>query len=539
MEEVNYRISGTAWITDTDGNEEMIKVVNDSIYATDEDEAIEKWKNISLEGDDVESVEVDFEATRSSAFAKGGYIDDKFENLVKEIDPEVGDLVLAKWRWGGEHKPIALKVKSIDYYEDYGTEIVGELQEVEGLHYWVSGSLDNPEDVTEVVLNHTQKYYPVSVVSLEDLAIYSVNGKTIKSMDIKEGHIKIVFTDDSKLIFHPSKTSKGEPSVDVRYEKDEDSSVWLYKKGGNVKLSEETKKVLKDIMAKSLEIKNDIEYADKSLYEKRFREGYGHGVFDVMLAIKKEYGIAIPYAKGGMVEYRVNFPIAEVDVKSEDGSYDLLNYILGKHNIEVNNSMDWHTKGYAEEDYDDSGDTTTWTIRLNLNDSPNPAKLVEELENMPTQIKNGVYGDYPTREYIDAIEEKYGINSQEYRAIGLPKNFDWKSADIISMADPHTLAEESEEWLLENGFDARKYGIAPSNKFGMNPYLLQDVVGLNDEGYYQLLFLYTKTPETIKVLRDLGIPNSYYSKGGMVKKSDFTMLGTGLLIGGLIAFFKK
>jgi hypothetical protein len=72
MEEVNYRISGTAWITDTNGNEEMIKVVNDSIYATDEYEAIEKWKNISLKEDDVESVEVDFEATRSSAFAKGG-----------------------------------------------------------------------------------------------------------------------------------------------------------------------------------------------------------------------------------------------------------------------------------------------------------------------------------------------------------------------------------------------------------------------------------------------------------------------------------
>jgi hypothetical protein len=30
-----------------------------------------------------------------------------------------------------------------------------------------------------------------------------------------------------------------------------------------------------------------------------------------------------------------------------------------------------------------------------------------------------------------------------------------------------------------------------------------------------------------------------YAKGGLVKKSDFTMLGTGLLIGGLVAFFKK
>jgi hypothetical protein len=30
-----------------------------------------------------------------------------------------------------------------------------------------------------------------------------------------------------------------------------------------------------------------------------------------------------------------------------------------------------------------------------------------------------------------------------------------------------------------------------------------------------------------------------YAKGGLVKKSDFTMLGTGLLIGGLVAFFMK
>jgi hypothetical protein len=33
--------------------------------------------------------------------------------------------------------------------------------------------------------------------------------------------------------------------------------------------------------------------------------------------------------------------------------------------------------------------------------------------------------------------------------------------------------------------------------------------------------------------------NQKFAQGGLVKKSDFTMLGTGLLIGGLIAFFKK
>jgi hypothetical protein len=33
--------------------------------------------------------------------------------------------------------------------------------------------------------------------------------------------------------------------------------------------------------------------------------------------------------------------------------------------------------------------------------------------------------------------------------------------------------------------------------------------------------------------------NRMFNKGGLVKKSDFTMLGTGLLIGGLVAFFKK
>jgi hypothetical protein len=33
--------------------------------------------------------------------------------------------------------------------------------------------------------------------------------------------------------------------------------------------------------------------------------------------------------------------------------------------------------------------------------------------------------------------------------------------------------------------------------------------------------------------------NPTYAKGGMVKKSDFTMLGAGLLIGGLFAFLRK
>ena len=84
--DVNYRLDGTVWITDTDGNEEMLEISNDSIIASSEDEAIEKWKAISLAEDDVESVEADLTAIPRSEYSKGGGVGSYDEKMMKFLE---------------------------------------------------------------------------------------------------------------------------------------------------------------------------------------------------------------------------------------------------------------------------------------------------------------------------------------------------------------------------------------------------------------------------------------------------------------------
>ena len=103
----------------------------------------------------------------------------------------------------------------------------------------------------------------------------------------------------------------------------------------------------------------------------------------------------------------------------------------------------------------------------------------------------GYYNDY-SKEEIDAIEKKYGTESEEYSAITLPKTFDWKNADEIGVQDPNELKIQGNDWLDEQGIDKKKFGIAKSSNYGRNSKMLDNLIGLDDEGYYVVLYLYEK-----------------------------------------------
>ena len=133
-------------------------------------------------------------------------------------------------------------------------------------------------------------------------------------------------------------------------------------------------------------------------------------------------------------------------------------------------------------------------------------------DKVPTgnEIPNSVQSnDMLSREEIDKIEEKYGANSDEYSSITLPKNFNWKKADRISLNDPNTFTMEANDWLNDNGYDVQKYGLVPSSEYGKNPKLLKEVFAVDDESYFQLLYLYERTDETNKLDEEYDEFNPY------------------------------
>jgi hypothetical protein len=100
------------------------------------------------------------------------------------------------------------------------------------------------------------------------------------------------------------------------------------------------------------------------------------------------------YALGGGVKPNIAYIDAIGSFGTNDDSWELVTNILKKHNIEVDNSKDWHTKGYAEELYEERDGTPIITIKLNMNDAPNPKKLKKEISNLPSRINYEFTNDY-------------------------------------------------------------------------------------------------------------------------------------------------
>ena len=108
-----------------------------------------------------------------------------------------------------------------------------------------------------------------------------------------------------------------------------------------------------------------------------------------------------------------------------------------------------------------------------------------------------------TRKQIDEIDKKYGANSDEYSSITLPKDFNWKKADRIYMNDPYVFLENANDWLDDK-----------------NPKLLKKVFAVDDETYFQLIYLYQRTAETNKLDKEFDENNYYnikYAKGGDIE----------------------
>jgi hypothetical protein len=87
------------------------------------------------------------------------------------------------------------------------------------------------------------------------------------------------------------------------------------------------------------------------------------------------------------------------------------------------------------------------------------------------------------------------------------------------MQNPTELEIDGNNWLDRNGYDAKKYGLAPNPNYGKNPILLKDAYGLDDEGYFQLLSMYERTPKTIQELKEFIYPY-HLAKGGLTNDEE-------------------
>ena len=136
-----------------------------------------------------------------------------------------------------------------------------------------------------------------------------------------------------------------------------------------------------------------------------------------------------------------------------------------------------------------------------------------------------------TREEKDAIKKSEGSESDAYNAITLPKNFPWQTAEIISSVDPFEFITESTGWLVENGYDPKKYALWVHPKFGKNPKLLTNLISQNDESYFDVVFLVEISKDEKEYLeRSNPFRSSYYASVGTMDKGRRSMEKGGLAI---------
>jgi hypothetical protein len=179
--------------------------------------------------------------------------------------------------------------------------------------------------------------------------------------------------------------------------------------------------------------KNEMNSAIKSMKSGQWRENYT----DI-----KEIN---SYAKGSTIKNKYehnDFPIMFVEIpfgygKKQGMLVTKLYNLLKKHNIAIDNSKEWHTKGFGEEYENDENHNI---IKFNVNDAPNPKKLTEILWNLP----NGEYYVSATKDY------KYANGSTVDSNIDADK---LRKGSIVRMFYSTRKSEYKPEWKIIKEYD--------------------------------------------------------------------------------------
>jgi hypothetical protein len=147
-------------------------------------------------------------------------------------------------------------------------------------------------------------------------------------------------------------------------------------------------------------------------------------------------------------------------------------------------------------------------------------------ENWGEIVLQGVRVGYvnalsPIKLYLNGIDEEVGVNT--------PFNSSRTKQYMLGV-----YPSGSSEYKILHSFDTKEQFVDYINSN-------IDIKRTLANPIFELLIEQDKLKDKVSDLeyRVDDMDSDSYAKGGMVKKSDYTMLGAGVLLGGLFAFFKK
>jgi antirestriction protein len=221
--------------------------------------------------------------------------------------------------------------------------------------------------------------------------------------------------------------------------------------------------------------------------------GNGGGV-----AVSSESGLAVgtnadllmnqqnlQYAKGSTVE-SITFPIMFVEIpfgygKKQGMLVTKLYNLLKSHNIEIDNSKDWHTKGFGEEYENDENHTI---VKFNVKDAPNPNKLQKIIWNLPDEeyYVSAIKNDKTQKtSRISRFKNGGGVGSDETPKVWIGEWSlynegkligEWVDLSDYSSGDEvmDKIQELLDQWTEETGENREEYGVFDFENFPRSMY---------------------------------------------------------------------
>jgi len=120
-------------------------------------------------------------------------------------------------------------------------------------------------------------------------------------------------------------------------------------------------------------------------------------------------GGKVMYNNGGGVKNKIKYPIGYIAfLQNKPSRFTKVMKILEKYGIEINNSKDFHTKGYAEELYgQNENGQEMYIIHFDIRDASNPQQLKKEISDLENQFLDVAVQYHTDSEYANGGMMKY------------------------------------------------------------------------------------------------------------------------------------
>jgi len=166
-------------------------------------------------------------------------------------------------------------------------------------------------------------------------------------------------------------------------------------------------------------------------------------------------GGKVMYNNGGGVKNKIKYPIGYIAfLQNKPSRFTKVMKILEKYGIEIDNSKDFHTKGYAEELYgQNENGQEMYIIHFDIRDASNPQQLKKEISDLENQFLDVAVQYHTDSEYANGGMMKYanGGGVRMYKKVRTLN--DIKNDPRVSEVYSDNSTGELVWWMyLESGF---------------------------------------------------------------------------------------